>query len=193
MKNLATQGVRGFRISPGGFPPGPWLEAKGLQSMFRAGARENLAICPLIDPVALPALDSQCGIHPETPVIIDHISRIGVLGPIRKSEIDDLCQLSRHPRVKVKLSAFYALGAKQPPHLDLIPMIRRVYDAFGPKRLMWASDCPFQTMKETYEDGISLVRDRLDFLSTGDKDWIMRRTAEESFFREYRDEHSRSQ
>jgi hypothetical protein len=36
---------------------------------------------------------------------------------------------------------------------------------------------------ETYEDSISLLRDRLDFLSAEDKDWILRRTAEEFFFR----------
>jgi predicted TIM-barrel fold metal-dependent hydrolase len=182
MKELAKHGVRGFRISPRGTPPDQWLETPGLQEMFRSGATNNLAMCPLIDPSALPALNRQCEKHRETPVVIDHISRIGAGGPIRESDIDELCKLAKYPRVKVKLSAFYALGAKQPPHLDLIPMIRRVYDSFGPRRLMWASDCPFQTVKERYEDSISLVRDRLDFLSAEDKTWILWRTAEESFF-----------
>jgi hypothetical protein len=48
---------------------------------------------------------------------------------------------------------------------------------------MWGSDCPYQVQKETYEDGITLVRDHLDFLSAEDKQWILRRTAEETFFR----------
>jgi len=82
----------------------------------------------------------------------------------------------------VKLSAFYALGEKKAPHDDLVPIIRRVYDAYGPRRLMWASDCPFQTVSESYKDSVSLIRDRLDFASAEDKDWMLRRTAEESFF-----------
>ena len=47
---------------------------------------------------------------------------------------------------------------------------------------MWGSDCPFQLDKESYEDSISLVRDRLEFLTTGDKNWLLRGTAEELFF-----------
>jgi len=182
MRDLARQGVRGFRISPGGRAPDLWLQNRGLHEIFATGTAENLAMCPLIDPLALPALNQQCEKYPDTPVIVDHLSRVGGNGTILNTDIDQLCKLARHPRVKVKLSAFYALGAKKPPHLDLVPLIRRVYDAFGPQRLMWASDCPFQTLAESYEDSISLIRDRLDFLSSTDKDWILRRTAEEFFF-----------
>lgn len=48
---------------------------------------------------------------------------------------------------------------------------------------MWGSDCPFQVGRETYEDAISLVRDRLDFISNEDKKRILADTAEELFFR----------
>jgi hypothetical protein len=33
-----------------------------------------------------------------------------------------------------------------------------------------------------YADSIALVRDRLDFLSAGDRDWLLRKTAEKVFF-----------
>ena len=90
--------------------------------------------------------------------------------------------MAHYPRVKVKVSAFYALGKKKPPHLDLAPLLERVYEAFGPRRLTWGSDCPFQVQSATYANSISLLRDRLDFFSTEDKEWILRRTAEETFF-----------
>jgi len=183
MKRLAKLGVRGFRIYPGAASPSNWLDSEGFRKMFRCGADERLLLCPLINPDALPALDRQCAKFPDTPVAIDHLARIGAAQPIREQDIKDLCALSRHKQVKVKVSAFYALGDKKPPHLDLGPLIRRVYDAYGPQRLMWASDCPFQTVQEAYEDSIALIRDRLDFFSREDKDWILRRTAEESFFR----------
>lgn len=44
----------------------------------------------------------------------------------------------------VKLSAFYALGDGAPPYDDLLSMLRRVVAAFGPRRLLWGSDCPYQ-------------------------------------------------
>lgn len=182
MRTLTGKGVRGFRVSPGKAPPETWLDGEGFEKMFRCGASNRLAICPLINPRDLPALSRRCGQFPDTPVVIDHMARIGVTGRMEEAEVAALCGMAKHKQVKVKVSAFYALGEKKPPHTDLIPLIRRLCDAFGPARLMWASDCPFQVDNETYEDGVSLVRDRLDFLSADDKDRLLRRTAEEVFF-----------
>ena len=182
MLQLAEQGVRGFRIYPTEAPIENWLDGPGFERMFATGAAHNLAICPLINPDALPALSEQCQRFPETPVIIDHFARIGADQPICDEHIDQLCAMAKHPKVMVKISAFYALGEKAPPYDDLEPLIRRVYEAFGSERLMWASDCPFQVVDHTYEDSIALVRDRLDFLSEADKEQILRKTAEDFFF-----------
>jgi hypothetical protein len=38
----------------------------------------------------------------------------------------------------------YALGKKQYPYTDLSQLIQALYDAYGPQRLMCASDSPFQ-------------------------------------------------
>lgn len=180
MRRLADRGVRGFRLY---VRDENGLNGRGIEQMFAAGAEHNLAICPLIDPIGLPSLDKRCSQFPDTPVIIDHLSRIGAAQPITDANIDSLCTMAKHANVMVKVSAFYALGRKAPPYADLIPLIRRVYDAFGPERLMWASDCPFQVVNHTYEDSIGLIRDRLDFLSTEDKVQILRKTAEDFFFR----------
>ncbi len=167
MQELAKAGVRGFRIYPGKAPVEKWLDGDGFAKMFQYGAKDRLAMCPLIGP---------------TPVVIDHMARVGADGPIREEDIRALCSMAQHSHVKVKVSAFYALGEKKPPHLDLAPLIRRLYDSFGPRRLMWASDCPFQIGSETYGDSVLLIASRLKFLSAEDKEWILRRTAEETFF-----------
>lgn len=182
MRRLAPLGVSGFRIYPRNRPIDKWLDGAGMAAMWKCAAETGQAMCPLINPDALPALDAMCEQYPETTTVIDHFARIGVDGMPRESDINQLCQLARHPRANVKVSAYYALGRKQPPYDDLAPLIRRVYDAFGPERLMWASDCPFQVVDHTYRDSISLVRDRLDFLSAADKERLLRKTAERVFF-----------
>ena len=93
------------------------------------------------------------------------------------------CALAAHPHVFIKVGAFYALGKKTPPYLDLGPLIHRVVQAFGARRCMWESDCPFQVVAHRYEDSIALIRDRLDFLSKDDRDWLLFRTAEQVLFR----------
>ncbi len=65
---------------------------------------------------------------------------------------------------------------------QLMEVYRRLFDAFGPQRLMWGSDCPYQIQGiHNYAASISLVRDRLDFLSAEDRQWLLRKTAEQVF------------
>ena len=182
MCDLKQKGVKGFRIYPGDASPESWLETDGYEEMFRCGADENLAMCPLINPDALPAVGRMCDKFPDTPVIIDHLSLIGDKGIIEQNEIDSLTSLARHSNIKVKVSAFYALGEKKTPHDDLGDLIRQVFMAYGPDRLMWASDCPFQVDDESYDDSVALIRDRLDYLSAEDREWILTKTAEQSFY-----------
>jgi len=183
MMALAGEGVRGFRITPGRRPADQWLDGDGMAAMWKCGADHGLAMCPLMDPRHLPALDRMCQRFPDTPVVIDHFARIGIDGQFRQVDLDRLCGMARHQHVYVKVSAFSALGAKTAPYLDLAPMIHRVLDAFGPQRLMWATDGPWQVMGgHKYRDSIDLIRVRLDGLSDNDRQWLLRKTAQRVFF-----------
>jgi predicted TIM-barrel fold metal-dependent hydrolase len=184
MRRLKKLGVRGFRIRPQTKDVNQWLDSDGLKTMFKAGAAERLNMCCLINPDALPALDKFCEQNSETPVVIDHLCCIGETGLIEQADVKALCAMARHKHLTVKVSAFYALGKKSPPYHDLRPLIKQVYDAFGPQRLMWASDSPFQVVGgHTYKASIELIREGLEFLSKDDKDWLLTKTAERVFFR----------
>jgi predicted TIM-barrel fold metal-dependent hydrolase len=186
MNELAKKGVRAFRIYPKltKQPTEKWLQLEGYQKMFATGARNNQAMACLIDPDALPELDRMCTAFPDTPVIVDHLARIGADGVIRDEDLDRLCGLAKHKKVMLKIGAFYALGKKRPPYTDLASMIKKVVAAFGPARCMWESDCPFQVEGEhTYQASVDLILRRLDFLSEDDKDWLLRKTAETFFFK----------
>jgi predicted TIM-barrel fold metal-dependent hydrolase len=183
MKRLKGLGVRGVRIFPPQRGAKGWLDGAGMQTMWAAAAKEGIAMCPLIDVDELPAVDRMCEKFPDTTVVIDHFARIGGDGQFRDSDIKLLCSLARHPHVHVKTSAFYYLGAKKPPYTDVLPMIRRLVEEFGPQRLMWASDNPFQVQPpHTYEASLALIRDRLDLVSPDDRQWILERTAAKLFF-----------
>ncbi len=183
MLRLGEMGARGFRIRPEGRPVDRWLDGQGARRMFEVAEEHGLAICPLLDPDALPALARRAADHPKAPVVIDHMARVGINEPEREEHVALLADMARFPNVFVKISAFYAYGRKQPPYDDAAPLIRRLYDAFGPRRLMWGTDCPYQVARHGYEDSLALVRDRLPFLSGEDKAWMLEKTAESVFFR----------
>ena len=207
MRSLLLEGVSGFRIDP--FPKGlemldkskrraDWLEGEGMASMWACASETRQALCCLIDPSDLPEVDAMCSRFPDTPVVIDHFARIGVSGEVDEADLDSLCDLARHPNVAVKLSAFYALGQKCPPYHDLVPMITRLHAAFGARRLMWASDCPYQlaeeaTVKHTYADSLALIQQPdgpLSFLTADEREWILWKAAEQTFFSVLPSEHA---
>ena len=178
MKADRARHITGYRIKPNGNLR--WLEQPGLREMWRVGATEKIAMCPLIDPQYVATLDPMCRSFPDTPVVIDHCARIDAK---HANELNDLCNLAKHRNVHVKISAFYAFGAKKPPYLEQLPRIIRLLDAYGPERLMWASDCPYQLEPpNTYAASIALVRDRIEGLSDGDREHLLRKTAEKIYF-----------
>lgn len=183
MKDLKSKGCSGFRIYPKDRQFDTWLSSDTMHAMWKVGAQERLAMCCLMDPNGLPALDRMCRMYPETPVVIDHMCRIGVSGEIVATELAALCDMAKHPQISVKVSAFYALGKKQPPYTDLGPMIQQLLKAYGPQRLMWASDGPYQMQPpHSYRASVELIREKLDFLTAEDREWLLRKTAERVYF-----------
>jgi len=183
MRELAARGVRGFRLYTSREKAAAWEQDAGMKAMWACGADDNLAMCLLADPDALPIVERMCAAFPKTPVVIDHFARIGMRGGIDRGDLDRLLALAKFPQVHVKTSAFYALGRKAPPYDDLGGMIRELRDAYGAKRLMWATDCPYQAAEgHGYAASLALVRERLDFLSADDRQAMLRDTATRLFF-----------
>jgi predicted TIM-barrel fold metal-dependent hydrolase len=182
MRDLLKQRVTGFRITP--LVSGEtWLDSPGMDVMWRTAAETKQAMCCLINPEHLPQVAKMCEKHRETPVVIDHFARIGMSGDVKREDLDKLCELSRFDNVAVKISAYYALGKKQAPYHDLVPMIKRLFETFGAPRLMWASDSPYQLQDgHKYRESISLVRDHLNFVSPEERAWLLRGTAEKVYF-----------
>ena len=95
-------GITGYRILPN--DNDDWLQAKAMQTMWRIGAKERIAMCPLINPKYIAGLGPMCEKFPDTTVVIDHCARIDTQ---HKAELNQLCALAKHPNVHVKISAFY--------------------------------------------------------------------------------------
>lgn len=82
--------------------------------------------------------------YPELTVIIDHV---GVsqhpVSPARDDpwdRLDGLLELAEFDNVSVKLCGLPLLSDQAFPFVDVWPNLHRVIAAFGPERLMWASD-----------------------------------------------------
>ena len=191
MKELARQGIYAFRVrgrcaQPNWGQSEDWLQQEGYMKMFTAGAEENLAISFLAGPDDLHEIDRMCERFPDTPVIIDHVGGVRIRGrnPPKES-LESLCRLARHRRVMVKLGPIHGLGNGKAPFEDVLPLVRRIIDSFGPDHCMWESDSggPIE-MEDPERDfvvAVDLIREA-DFLSATDKELILEGSAAGFFF-----------
>jgi len=189
MVDLSKGGIYAFRIRGKSTRPPcgdqeRWMSHLGYEKMFKAGAEHRLALSFLMGPSDLPEVDRMCGKFPDTPVIIDHFCLIGRRNNFDEAETEALCRMAEHKNVMLKVGAFYALGAKKPPYLDMLPLIKRVVGAFGAERCMWESDAPLHRAEEghTFQGSVDIIRKHASFLSEAQKEQILVKTAEDFFF-----------
>ena len=117
MRSMLGQGVTGFRIERAcAKGDASWLGSAGVARMWAVAAETRQAVCCMAHPEDLGNISAMCGRFPGTTVVIDHLGSIGEnknfggTGVVEDWELRALLGLAEHPRVHVKLSAFYALG-----------------------------------------------------------------------------------
>lgn len=117
---------------------------------------------------------------PDIRWLIDHMGR--PKHDMTDEQYRPVLDLAKYPNVFVKVSGFYAFTADavEYPYADLHRFVIALRDAFGAKRLMWASDYPPVLEFSSYEQTYSCLRHVKD-LSETDLRWIFGQTAQKFF------------
>jgi len=115
--------------------------------------------------------------YPRLTMIADHL---GVTGDIVKAgnlaeAVKETAALAKYPNVSVKLSTTPFYSAEAYPFRDMTVHIRRLFDAFGPRRCYWGTDLTNSYNKASYRQRVTHFSETLDFLSAEDKEWVMGR------------------
>jgi predicted TIM-barrel fold metal-dependent hydrolase len=113
--------------------------------------------------------------YPDLTVVIDHMADCPVDQP---KELEKLIALVKYPKVFVKVSHTWSLSKTGYPYLDSQDHVKRLHQAFGPQRLMWATDWPIVEQTSTYDKALKVVRDEMKFLNDDDKQWMLSKTIE---------------
>ena len=79
----------------------------------------------------------------------------------------------------MKVSNIQSVSLEEYPHRDAHHVVRRIYDAFGPERLMWGTDFPGAMRRIRYDQALELVRTHLEFLTEEDKEWLFSRMVQQ--------------
>jgi predicted TIM-barrel fold metal-dependent hydrolase len=172
---LTEEGFRGVRISPSGEASGDWFHGPLMPPLWKRCHELKVPMTVLAPITRMPEVALLLEKLPDLTVVIDHMADCPIDRP---AELEKLIALKRYPNLFVKISHTWQISRQPYPWPDAQQYVKRLYDAYGPQRLMWATDWPIVEGWSTYARALSVVRDEMKFLNADDRGWILNKTIE---------------
>ena len=149
----------------------PFVEGK-YDWMWSELERRGLPVMVLIHHPYMHMIDAIAARHPKLRLVIDHLGLVnGEKDDVAFRGLDRLLALAKRPNVAVKSSALPCYTGEKYPYPGLQKYLKRVFDAFGNRRMFWGTD---QTRSPvSYRQGVELFTKHMPFLTGGDLEWIM--------------------
>jgi len=175
LSHWTEQGFHGVRISPSGEASGDWFRGPLMPPLWKRCEDLTVPMTVLAPITRMPDVIPLMDRTPNLTLVIDHMADCPIDQP---EQLEKLIALKRYPNVFVKISHTWSISKQPYPWLDAQQYVKRLYDAYGPQRLMWATDWPILETWTTYDKALSVVRDEMKFLNAEDKEWMLSKTIE---------------
>ena len=171
----AQPGMLGVRLTFLG-PEAKWLEDGTADWFWPAAEKAGLPVM-FLAPGRLANMVRVAERHPQLQLIVDHMGinflDKTILAGKFEGAINNTLTLAKYLNVSVKLSGIFS---KEPyPYRDINPLIKELFDAFGPQRCYWGTDITSSFARATWRQRVTRFTEELDFLTEEDKDWVMGR------------------
>ena len=137
---------------------------------WRAVASLGMAVQMHFIPAQAPHIRELASKFPDTAVILDHMGRPG---QGTESEYEEVLKLGRLPRVILKYSSWGEYKG------DLSQLSRRLFDTFGPERIIWGT---LGNTLNDYRKQSDRFEELLSFASASDRSKIRGGNAQRLFF-----------
>ncbi|MEQ8787602.1 MAG: amidohydrolase family protein [Pirellulaceae bacterium] len=175
---IKERGLSGMRFSPIYYHQGKlggdaWLDAEATHRLWRKAAELEAVLNFFIAPPQLPRLAKMAAAHRDVHVIVDHLSQMDLAATDPEPDFRRLLAMAKHPNVWVKVSELASVSkSKTYPFADAYPYVKRVYEAFGPDRLLFGTGYPGDARaaykRPTLDKELDLFRQEMAFFSAED-------------------------
>ena len=157
--------LAGLRLSPIYDRDVVWMNDPVCYPLWKKAEQLGAVFNIFLAPHQVAQVAAMAERFPGVKVVIDHMAMIDITAPDSEG-FGPLLELERFPNVYIRTSLHNLSKSKQMPFRDVWPLLRRLYDRFGPRRLIYANFYELLIMKEL-----------IPFFTSEDKEWIMGRTA----------------
>jgi predicted TIM-barrel fold metal-dependent hydrolase len=162
---VREDGLIGLRLSPIYDKNVVWLNDPVCYPLWKKAEDLHATFNIFLAPHQVRQVGDMAERFPGVNVVIDHMAMIDITAP-DSAGFGPLLELVKYPNVYVRTSLHNPSKTRQTPYRDVWPFLRRLYDRFGPRRLVWANFFEYVIMKEL-----------IPFFTAEDKEWILGRTA----------------
>jgi predicted TIM-barrel fold metal-dependent hydrolase len=122
----------------------------------------------------LPKVAEVAERHPALRLLIDHFGRVrGVMDDAAYANIAEVAALARFPNVALKATGAPGESTDPYPFRNIHPYLRRLYDAFGPRRFFWGTD--ITRMPCPWRQCVTMFTEELPWLSGEELEFVMGR------------------
>lgn len=148
------------------------------EPVFAAAQKYGVPIFVLV-PGRTHLLEPYLKKFPDVQVIIDHCG-VNISFASQPADpfdgFEQVFKMAQYPNVALKWAHAPSLSSQPYPYNDLIPVLIKVVEAFGPERVMWASDHSQNKKFYSWAESLFYIRDTKE-LAESDKVWILGKTA----------------
>jgi len=154
----------GLRLSPIYDRDTVWMNDPACYPLWKKAEQLGAVFNIFLAPHQLAQVGDMARRFPGVKLVIDHFAMIDITKPDSEG-IDGILALKNLKNVYVRTS-LHNPSQQKPPFRDMWPYLRKVYDAFGPRRMIYAN---------FYE--LLIMKDLVPFFTAEDKTWILGKTA----------------
>ncbi len=169
-------GVQGMRLYPIKDEDASWLAGEEQNALWEMARKLNVPFTWFGRCHQIPLLQPMLQRFPEVNVIVDHLGE-PVLSEGLDGDFNILLQAAQHPNLYVKATRIDGISQQPWPHQDIHPYVKALYEIFGPQRMLGCTGFP-ENPQRGEAVGFRVVEEGMDFLSEGDKEWILGKTAD---------------
>lgn len=161
---MKEDGLAGLRLSPIYDRDKAWMNDPVSYPLWKKAEQLEAVFNVFLAPHQIRQVDDMARRFPGVKVVIDHFAMIDITRPDSEG-IDQILALEPRKNVYIRTS-LHNPSRGQIPYRDMWLYLRRVYDRFGPRRMIYAN---------FYE--LLIMKDLIPFFTPADRKWILGKTA----------------
>lgn len=167
--------IRGFTHYLRGDDDGAWLNGPEGQAFFGVAAERGLIASIAGRPEQQPALRRVAERYPTMPILCHHLAGLRTTDERLQDNLREVLASAALPNIYIKLSGFAYCSrvSWEYPYTDTAPIIKTLYEHFGPHRLCWGSDYPVVRFYMTFQQSLEAFRTHCAFIPASDKEQIL--------------------